>query len=80
MDRAASLGVGLLLEGIVVKERDEASCRATEASSRVSASTTKTAISAKQAEDIPHAFELLVAENVRLMTCLKHWRSPTRMV
>ena len=37
MDRDASLGVGLLLEGIVVENCDEA-----EASSRISASATKT--------------------------------------
>ena len=72
------MGVGLLLEGIiiVVEERDEAAGRPKKAS-EPQPLRPRQRHPAKQAEDTP--FGLFVAENVQLVACQKHWRSPTRL-
>ena len=68
MDGDASLGVGLVLEGIVVKERDEAAGQPKPAVEPQSLRP-RQRHPAKQAEDT--LFGLFVAENVQLVSCQK---------
>jgi len=75
VDGDASLGVGLLLEGIVIEERDEAGGQPGPAV-EPQPLRPRQRHPAKQAEDTP--FGLFVAENVQLVSCQKHWRSPTK--
>jgi len=74
--RDASLSVGLLLEGIVVEERDGAAWQPKPAVESQPLRP-RQRHPAKQAEDTP--FGLFVAENVQLVSCQKHWWSPTRL-
>jgi len=76
VDGDASLAVGLLLEGTVVEERDEAAGRPKPAVESQPLRP-RQRHPAKQAEDTP--FGLFVAEYVRLVSCQKHWRSPTSL-
>jgi len=66
----------LILEGIVVEERDEAAGQPKPAVEYQPLRPRQRHL-AKQAEDTP--FGLFVAENVQLMSWQKHWRSPTRL-
>src|SRR6218665_312990 len=64
------------MEGIVVEERDEATGRPKPAVESPPLRPRQRHLE-KQAEDTP--FEFFVAENVQLVSCQKHWRSPTRL-
>src|SRR6218665_2711760 len=66
----------LILEGIVVEERDEAAGQPKPAV-EYQPLQPRERHPAKHAEDTP--FGLFVAENVQLMSCQKHRQSPTRL-